>query len=160
MEVKDHREEPWARPKVVRWCQLLLDSYRTWVGRELLDRQGSLIEQAGALFHAPFVVVSHGTEDDPIFNFGNQTALLVWETTWEALTKSPSRLTAEPVAQAERARMLAEATEKGYIDHYRGIRMSMKGRRFLVEQAVVWNVMDAAGATQGQAATFSHWKCL
>ncbi len=101
-----------------------------WTGKELLDRQGSLTEQAGALFHAPFVVVSHGTEEDPILNFGNQAALTLWETTWEELTNTPSRLTAEPVAQAERARMLAEATEKGYIDHYRGVRISMKGRQF------------------------------
>ena len=31
-------------------------------------------EEAEALMDAPFVVLSHGTEDDPIFNYGNLAA--------------------------------------------------------------------------------------
>ncbi len=153
-------EEPWKAPEVVSWCQLLLDSYRLWTGQELIERRGDSVEQAKTLFEAPFVVVSHGIEQDPMLNYGNRFALDLWETTWEQLTTMPSRLTAEPVSQEERARMLAQATAKGYIDNYGGVRISTKGRRFLVEHAFVWNVMDADKAQRGQAATFSHWTCL
>jgi len=150
----------WADPAVIRWNQLLLDSFRRWVGRELIERKGRPEEQARALFQAPFVVVSHGMEADPILNYGNRIALDLWELDWERFTKTPSRLTAEPVNQAERARMLVRAREKGFIDDYKGVRISGTGKRFLVEQAIVWNVVDGTGIQRGQAATFSRWKFL
>jgi hypothetical protein len=106
------------------------------------------------------VVVSHGTEADPILNYGNQTALDVWEMAWEQLVKTPSRLTAEPVNRAEREWMLDQASQRGFIDTYRGIRISGTGRRFLVENALIWNVLDADCQRIGQAATFSHWTWL
>ena len=36
--------------------------------------------------------------------------------------------------------------------------VSKTGRRFLIENATVWNLLDEAGAPYGQAATFSGWK--
>lgn len=150
----------WHRPSIVEWSQQLLDSYRHWVGRDLMPRVGGPEEQAHALFMAPFVVVSHGTQEDPLLNYGTQLALTLWEMTWEELVQTPSRLTAEPVNRAEREWMLERARTQGYIDNYQGIRLSSSGRRFLIEQAVVWNVVDKAGRRQGQAATFSRWTFL
>lgn len=149
--------ELWRVSAVVTWSQLLLDSFRRWTGRELLERTGTAEDQAKALFFAPFIVVSHGTEADPVLNYGNRMALELWETDWERFTRTPSRLTAEPVNQAERARMLAQASARGFIDDYRGVRISITGRRFLVESALVWNVVDADQKPHGQAATFSRW---
>ena len=116
--------------------------------------------QAQALFLAPFVVVSHGTEEDPILNYGSHLAMTLWEMTWEELLQTPSRLTAEVVNRAEREWMLERARTRGYMDNYRGVRISHSGRRFLIENAVVWNVIDATGRRLGQAATFSHWTFL
>lgn len=147
----------WALPSVIAWSKQLLDSYHHWTGRDLLVRSGSIEDQAQALFAAPFVVVSHGTEPDPILNYGNQAALDLWEMTWDRLTRTPSHHTAEPMNRAERARMLQKVKELGFYDRYRGVRISATGRRFLVEEAVVWTVMDARGRSLGQAATFSRW---
>ncbi|MEC4686733.1 MAG: MEKHLA domain-containing protein [Nitrospirota bacterium] len=152
--------EAWDTPGMVRWCRLLLDSYAHWTGRELLDRLGSPEAHARALFAAPFVVASHGTEDDPMLNYGNRMALELWEMTWAQFTRTPSRLTAEPVNRAERERMLERAGTRGWINDYRGVRISGTGRHFLVEDAIVWNVVDAEGRTHGQAATFSRWTFL
>ena len=144
----------------MQWSQLLLDSFRHWTGRELVERTGSAEDQAQALFSASFVVVSHGTEEDPVLNYGNRIALELWDTTWEQFIRTPSRLTAEPMNQAERERMLARATARGFIHDYRGVRITKTGRRFLVEDALVWNVVDAKDQQQGQAATFSRWSFL
>jgi hypothetical protein len=152
--------EPWKEPAMVQWIQRLLDSHRRWTGRELIARSGSPEDQAATLFAAPFVVASHGIETDPILNYGNRMALELWELTWEQFTRTPSRLTAEPVNQAERERMLTQAAERGFLDDYRGVRISSSGRRFLVENALVWNVVDEAGKKLGQAATFAQWKFL
>jgi hypothetical protein len=147
-------------PCVVEWSQGLLNSYRHWIGRELIERSGEPEFQSRALFESPLVVVSHGIELDPILNYGNRTALELWELTWGQLVKTPSRLTAEPVNRAEREWMLEQARVRGYIDTYRGVRISGTGRRFLVENALIWNVLDSRGQRVGQAATFSQWTWL
>jgi hypothetical protein len=72
----------------------------------------------------------------------------------------PSRRTAEPVHRDERAQLMARAARDGYVDDYRGVRISSSGKRFLIEQAIVWNLVDAEGNRVGQAATFSQWKPL
>jgi MEKHLA domain len=151
---------PWDEPRIVEWSRLLLDSYRHWVGRDLIERIPNVTQQARALFEASFVVVSHGVEPDPILNYGNQTALDLWELPWEQFIRTPSRLTAEADDRIERSRMLERAKLSGYFDGYRGVRISSTGRRFLIEQALVWNVIDPAGRPIGQAATFSHWSNL
>lgn len=150
----------WMNPRIVAWSQRLLDSYRHWIGRELIERVGEPEFQSCALFESPFVVVSHGVETDPILNYGNRMALDLWEMAWEQLVRTPSRLTAEPVNRAEREWMLEQARARGYIDTYRGVRITGSGRRFLVENALVWNVLDSHGQRIGQAATFSQWSWL
>jgi MEKHLA domain len=151
------KDAPWNDPRIVEWSQLLLDSYCRWIGDELIERIGAATAQAQRLFDASCVVVSHGTEPDPTLNYGNQVALDLWEASWEQFTATPSRLTAEPDNRAERERMLAQAQIKGYYDGYSGVRISATGRRFMVEQAVIWTVVDLMGSPLGQAATFSRW---
>jgi hypothetical protein len=148
----------WQRPKIIEHSQELLDSYARLLGHELLPREGSVAYQSRALFHAPFVLLSHGTENDPILNYGNAAALALWETDLKTFTSMASRLTAETPRRDERAQLLERVTREGYIDDYAGIRISTTGKRFFIERATVWNVFDCAGARVGQAATFSEWR--
>jgi methylisocitrate lyase len=152
--------QAWRRPEAVAHVQLLLDSFARFVGRELVPRDAPALEQARMLFESPFVVVSHGTEADPVLNYGNRAALGLWEMTWTTLTRTPSRLTAEPLHRDERARLLERTRTAGFVDDYAGIRVSSSGRRFRIEQAIVWNLVDASGLLRGQAATFDRWTPL
>ena len=115
---------------------------------------------AAEIFHASFVLVAHGTEADPVLNYGNAAALALWEMPWAELTRTPSRLTAEVPNREERARLLAAVTANGFIDDYSGIRISKPGRRFRIVQATVWNLLDERGNYSGQAAMFSRWEFL
>ncbi len=153
-------EDIWLRFWVIEWTQDVLDSYACLIETELISREGTPQEQAKRLFNSPFVVASHGLQEDPILNYGNQTALDLWEMDWEQFTQTPSRLTAEPVNREERARMLDQAKIQGYISDYRGVRISRTGKRFLVERATVWNIKKPDGTPLGQAATFSNWTFL
>jgi hypothetical protein len=139
---------------------LLLGSHLRIVGRPLLRDGPSAAEQARALYEAPFVVLSHGAGPDPLFAYGNLSAQRLFEMSWQELTRMPSRLSAEPVARAERARLLATVAARGYVDDYRGVRIAKSGRRFAIEGAVVWSLVDAAGVLRGQAATFETWTPL
>jgi hypothetical protein len=56
--------------------------------------------------------------------------------------------------------LLSEVSSRGYINDYRGVRVAKNGRRFLIERATVWNLLDESGAPYGQAATFNEWRYL
>ncbi len=151
-------EPVWTDPRIVQWTQWLLDSYRQWISRDLIERTGGPEQQARTLFDSLRVVVSHGMEADPLINYANRAAQELWEMPWERLVTMPSRLTAEPGTRAERERMLDEVRRQGYTDRYRGVRVTATGRRFLVESATVWNVLDGTGVRVGQAASFIRWQ--
>ena len=151
---------PWRQHNWIAHTQIMLNSFRRFVGRELISRTGDIYEEARIVFDASFVVVSHGTQDDPILNYGNKTALSLWEMDISTLTSMPSRLTAEPLHRDERAQLMTRAARDGFVDDYRGVRISSSGKRFLIEQAIIWNLTDADGQRVGQAATFSNWKRL
>jgi hypothetical protein len=140
-------------------CGILLASFERLLHRPLLNLiPGQTAFDACQA--APFVIVSHGNEPDPILNYGNPQALQLWEMAWEEFVRTPSRYTAEPINRDERARLLARVTSHGFIDDYQGVRISKNGKRFLIEQAVVCNLHTAEGIYHGQAATFSKWKFL
>ena len=60
----------------------------------------------------------------------------------------------------ERARLLERTRRDGFVDDYRGVRITADGRRFMIEQAIVWNLRGPDGEHAGQGATFSRWTWL
>jgi len=150
----------WQTDFVITHTRVLVRSFRKWTGRDLLPGLFNPAGLARYVFEAPFVVVSHGTEADPILNYGNAAALALWEMSWEELTRTSSRLTAEAPNREERARLLATVTQHGFIDDYSGVRISKSGRRFRISRATVWNLLTADGKPCGQAAMFGEWKFL
>lgn len=146
-------------PQWLQRTQQLLDSWEHWLGTPLIARTNPQTD-ALHIADAPFVVVAHGTEADPLLNFANRTALSLWEMSLDQFLGTPSRLTAEPVHRTERAQLLQRTTDDGYISDYSGIRIASSGARFQIHQATVWNVLDADGRPAGQAATFREWTPL
>jgi MEKHLA domain len=140
--------------------RMLRDSLRRWTGRELIPPQVPEHEAGRWLYEAPIAVLSHSAAAEPLFTYGNRTALALFEVTWQELTALPSKLSAEPVSRQERARLLQEVSEKGAIEHYAGVRISSTGKRFRIRNAIVWNLVDEAGEYRGQAAMFSEWEPL
>jgi hypothetical protein len=140
--------------------ELICDSLRRLTGRELIDNRPGPDEMARAVYHAPFALLSHTTDPEPVLNYANRCCQQLFELDWDTLVITPSRLTAEVPDRAERERLLRRVTESGVIDDYSGIRVSATGRRFRIEQATVWNLVDATGRYRGQAALFHRWQYL
>jgi MEKHLA domain len=152
---------PWESPAVIHHTQCLLNSYRHWFSQDLLaDPIPEPETGAHQLFCAPFVVLSHGTQADPILNYGNQMALDLWEMAWPDFTQMPSRLTAEPDLREVRSQLLATAAQQGYLTGYKGVRISKTSQRFFIQNATIWRVLDDEGNICGQAATFESWEPL
>lgn len=140
--------------------ELLCNTYRKIKGDLLLGAgvlSGSRIVD---LYQAPFAIVSHGIETDPVFNFGNKVALELFALEWSEFVALPSRKSAESLQRSERESLLNEVSQNGYINNYSGIRIASTGARFLINQALVWNLLDGQGVYCGQAAMFKHWTYL
>jgi hypothetical protein len=131
---------------------LIAESFAKLLGRPLVAQGRAL---ADALWDAPLAIVAHGTEADPLFFFGNRAALIRFETTLDQFVGMPSRLSAEAPLREERDTLLDRVTRYGYIDNYAGIRISARGTRFPIRDAVVWNLIDGDAVRHGQAAAFA-----
>jgi hypothetical protein len=55
---------------------------------------------------------------------------------------------------------LARVAQDGYIDDYTGVRVSSSGKRFLIRNATVWNLLDEKGQPYGQAALLKEWQAI
>lgn len=143
-------------PVIAAYSQLLNKSFLHWTGNTLTDE----VDVAHALYHAAFALVSHGTQPDPIFCYANLTAQRLWNMDWDTFTHTPSRRSVEPAVAAERERLLKQAAEQGFIDNYQGVRINADGKRFMIKDTVLWNVVDELGTLRGQAAVIRAWEWL
>lgn len=84
------------------------ESYQRLTGRPLVTAEGDPVQ---TLWSAPYAIVAHSTEAEPIFYFGNRKALELFEMDFDAFTHLPSRLSAEPLLREERAHLLEREME-------------------------------------------------
>jgi MEKHLA domain-containing protein len=103
-------------------------------------------------------VLAHNTDPDPLFIYANKAAQACFEFGWDEIVSLPSRLSAEPVDREDRQKLLDAVARHGFATGYSGLRIAKSGRRFFIEDGVVWQLIDDHGAVRGQAATFAKWR--
>lgn len=131
---------------------LLADSFRRLTGRELAP--------AGDLWSADAAILAHGTEDPPLFFYGNARTLGLFRMPAAHFLGRPSHTSAEPAHREERARMFARLEADDVVFGYAGVRIAADGTRFRISDAVIWNLVDEAGVRHGQAAWFARWEMV
>jgi len=135
--------------------QLMVGSYSHLTGKELItykSKDVNILRQV--LWDAPRAIVAHGIEADPIFFYGNELALQLFEMDFMQFIRLPSRLSAELVAQESRSSVMAQVSKSGFVEGYSGMRIASSGRRFMIADGTIWNIRDALGVPHGQAAVF------
>lgn len=132
--------------------ELLANSYAQLL-RQPLVPQGMPVPEATKWLYerAPFAVLAHNTDPDPLFIYGNKAAQRRFEYGWDEITRLPSRLSAEPQNREARQQFLARVQQIGYEAGYRGVRITKSGRRFVIEEATLWQLLDTDGKVHGQA---------
>lgn len=137
----------------------IADSFRRRVGRNLVpveaDSGPQEVEQA--LMTSSAVILCHDGAEDPRFIFANNAAASLWRMSVEDLVGMPSRLSAPPEVQDERAGALAQAAARGVLFGYSGERIAADSTRFTIVDATLWTV-ELPGGGLGQAATFDTWR--
>jgi hypothetical protein len=145
---------------MARQTHILCASYLHWTGLPLIEAVPDSAQAIQQLLDAPFAVVSHDTQQDPVFNYANVQAQQLFGMRWEEITQLPSRYSAEEMDRTERARLLERVARNGYVDDYSGVRIAKGGRRFTIHKATVWNLLDGDGGYCGQAALIAAWSPL
>jgi PAS domain S-box-containing protein len=133
--------------------ELLTSSYQRLLGRSLTGIDPTPGEGPSWLYEtAPFGLLAHDTQADPIFVYGNRAVQTRFGYSWAELTALPSRLSAEAPERQEREDFLQRVSRDGFVENYRGMRVTKSGERFWIEGVTVWQLIDENGNRHGQAA--------
>lgn len=151
--------DPHREPAAVAWAAVIVSSHRTVVGHDLI-KPAAPGELADDLYHHPSIVVAHDASEDPRFVYANAAAQQLWGYPWAQFVGLPSRLSAPPEERGKRGHLLADGQRSGVVIGRDLVRVTADGRRFVVAEVVLWNLLDAAGTRIGQAATYDRWRWL
>jgi PAS domain-containing protein len=108
--------------------------------------------------NASACVLAHNTDLDPHFIYANKAAQRLFEYDWDEFVSLPSRLSAEAPNREERQRLLERVDRDGFATGYSGVRIAKSGRRFRMEDGVLWQLRAEDGNLRGVAATFARWR--
>ena len=135
---------------------LLEASYRHWLGQPLPHPADLPEADVFAWLHerAPYALLAHGSESDPLFCYVNEQALRCFGYPRDEFIGMPSRFSASPKDRDERQRLMEAVGRQGYASGYEGWRVDKAGEAFQIHAGVVWNLVDAEGIRLGQAALF------
>jgi hypothetical protein len=150
-EVVGYDTEPYDVPGKLSntegFSALLVASYERFVDCPLLPSGIAEADMGRWLYEdAPFCVLAHNTDTDPRFVYANRAAQRCFEYDWSEFTSLPSRLSAEATNRGERQRLLDVVTRDGFASGYCGLRVAKSGRRFWIEDGVVWQLVGADGS--------------
>ena len=136
--------------------ELIDTSYRHWTGKNLPAPDSlSPTERLYWLHaHAPYSLLAHGTEDDPLFFYANQQTLACFKYPRSEFLGMPSRFSASPLDRAMRQTLLEQVTAHGIAHGYSGYRVDKAGNAFMIHEGKVWTLVDQQGVHLGQAALF------
>ena len=143
--------------RAASFAGILAGSYATVVGEPLVPEGMSDSEAADWLYEAPFALLAHDTSPDPVFVYANLTAQERFEYSWDEFVGLPSRLSAAGQEREDRRVFLDAVRLRGYAGDYSGLRIAKSGRRFWIEDAIVWNLVDPESTLVGQAALIRRW---
>ncbi len=142
-----------------QFFDLLVGSYRRLIGENPPFLPPDAQYTAHWLYaDAPTPVLAHNTVSDPGFIYANAAAQKLFGYGWDEMIGLPSRLSAEAPERDERQRLLDAVAKDGFATGYAGIRIAKSGRRFWIEDGVLWQLRAQDGALRGVAATFANWR--
>lgn len=74
--------------------------------------------------------------------------------------KNAFKLSAEPIEESRRNQLLEEGKKKGVTFLNQGIRIGKTGRRFYIEDVVLFNLIDKDENYVGQGAVYEKWRYI
>jgi len=144
---------------VDEWLRFSSDSYKKFTGKALLEETVGVDSLADLHVSEHYAVLSHGIQDDPIYNYFNKGALLTFEYPEEEIYKLPSRYSApDGEIRKDRSGLIRASVEKGFTVYTSAVRRTKTGKLFKINDGRLWNVYNTNGERVGQTAFFDRRK--
>ncbi|WHU90606.1 MEKHLA domain-containing protein [Pantoea agglomerans] len=128
--------------------------YRDVSGKYLYSPNGVHDRYVWLDQEAPYSILAHDSEQDPVFMYANHCALQCFKYCREDILRLPSRLSASPSDRAERQKLLESVAFEGIATGYTGPRIDSMGQIFTIYNGEIWQLRDENNIVWGQAALF------
>ncbi len=132
---------------IIDHVKLLHDSLKKLTGRGLCERMGisdtvmdsNVDTYNNICLNDRFVLVSHGIQEDPVYNFSNQAGLEAFVRSWDQFIKLPSRQSVvfQSFDEELRIKLMKRVTDDGYVEGASGIRVRGDDKFIRLVDAVV-----------------------
>jgi hypothetical protein len=139
------------------WIRCVSNSLQRFYGKSLYEEISLAVPAVTADVHSNerHVVISHGTQEDPIYNYANKAGLQFSGYSEDEFVQLPSRYSApDGSLRADRSVIVQHVIQHGWAIIPEAIRQNKAGQCFLVQRILFFNVYDDNGNRIGQAATF------
>lgn len=158
----DTTPPPGRVANVTEWLLLSSNSLQQYTGKSLLEHmvEDSVESLQDAHENTRFAILSHGIQEDPIYNYFNKAALETFQYEPEEIYQLPSRKSAPPDLRVDRAALIQASVECGFQIYTKAVRVTKCGRLFQINEGLLWNVYDNEGNRVGQTALFDRNKIV
>lgn len=139
------------------WIELASSSLEQLTGESLYKKMNLFDDEAtpeSIHNHEGLAVLSHGVQDDPLYNYFNKGALSAFGFPEETVYGMTSKHCAPDYIRKKR-QQLVDATVSENVKYLQDqIRQRNTGELFLIPLIILWNVYDHTGVRIGQTALF------
>jgi MEKHLA domain len=130
-------------PDMDAWIQLSSDSLKKFTGKSLFDYMDGVTQPSQVHDNKRYAVLSHGTQEDPIYCYFNKAALEQFQWTEETIYSLPSRYSAPDGAhRSARQADIEQAIQQDVTELASVIRQTRHGELFEMIKVLLWNVYD------------------
>lgn len=107
-----------------------------------------------------FGILSHGTQTDPIYNYGNKASLILFDQTVDNLCKTASRYSTVESLMEDREQLIQQINDSGYGTISNAVRRTLgEEKLFVIETIWIWHVYHPDdGRRIGLAALYDRAK--
>jgi hypothetical protein len=145
---------------VTEWLLFSSNSLQQYTGKTLLEHMTEVPSLEAAHENTRFAILSHGTQEDPIYNYFNRAAMETFQYEPEEIYQLPSRKSAPPDLRVDRAALIQASVERGFQVYTEAVRVTKHGQLFQINEGLLWNVYDNEGNRVGQTALFDRNKVV
>ena len=135
------------------WIDLSSHSLYDLSGKSMYDRMDQI--DCATQVHATtrYAVLSHGTQEDPIFCYFNSGALQLFQWPESEIYQIPSRYSApEGKLRDDRSSVISKTSQQQFNVIPSAIRQTRNGSLFEMVDVLLWNVYNEDGVRVGQTA--------
>lgn len=140
-----------------QWITWSSDSLLKLTGISLLDRMEGVENVHDVHTCIRYAVLSHDTQQDPIYIYFNQGAFLTFQWPDNEVYSLPSRYSAPGgELRNERDILMKKVVQDQVQTFSEAIRQTKSGHQFRLKDVLLWNVYDTGGNRVGQTALFDR----